>query len=131
MDLSVLSVLVFACTVFLTRNVVILSGFLTLPYKRVTMSCKISEIWQLLYTVRFYVSWCLLFCNLVFLLFRCYPLIIDVFPMILVCYQDLFLLNRHMTISKRYTTFAFIFVDCKGCLGFFISNKASTTWIDK
>ena len=52
------------------------------------------------------ISFC---CTAVFLLFRCFLLIVDVFPSILVCSPDLFSLNRFMTYEERYTTVAFIY----------------------
>ena len=45
-----------------------------------------------------------------FCFFRCFPLIVDVFPSVLVCNPDLFSLNRFMTFEQRYTTVA-LFTD--------------------
>ena len=59
--------------------------------------------------VRFCVCYIVVFCyTSMFLLFRCFPLIVDVFPSILVCNPILFSLNRFMTFEQRYTTVAFI-----------------------
>lgn len=38
------------------------------------------------------------------------PLIVNVFPLVLVCDPYLYSLNRYMTIQKRYTIAAFIYV---------------------
>ena len=45
----------------------------------------------------------------VFLLFRCFLLIVDVFPSVLVCNPDLFSFNRFLTFEQRYTTVAFMY----------------------
>ena len=47
------------------------------------------------------------------LVFRCFPLTVDVFPSVLVCDPDLFSLDRFMTIEQRYTTVAFIWNICQ------------------
>ena len=46
-------------------------------------------------------------CSILFLLFRYFPLKIDVFPSS-ICEPDLFQLNRLFTIEQWYTTIAFI-----------------------
>ena len=45
--------------------------------------------------------WC--YCTSVLLVFRCFPLIVAVFPSVLLCNLDLFSLNRFMTFEQRYT----------------------------
>ena len=48
-------------------------------------------------------------CTSVFLLFRCFPLIVDLFPSDLVGNLELFFLNRLMTFDQRYAKVAFIY----------------------
>ena len=49
------------------------------------------------------------YCTSVFLLFRYFPLIVDVFTSVLICNPDLFSLNRCMSFEQQYTTVAFIY----------------------
>ena len=80
----------------------------------IKISCTKPGKWQLLSYSSFL---CVLHCRFVFcctslfLLFRCFPLIVDVFTSVLVGNPDLFSLNRFMTFEQRYTTVAFIYRD--------------------
>ena len=75
----------FKCPMYQVRNMAIV------PKKAVSM----------------YVGVCF-YCISVFLLFRCFPLIVDVFRSVLVCNLDLFSLNRFMTFGQWYTTVALL-----------------------
>ena len=80
------------------------------------MSCTKSGKWQLLSYSSFL---CVLHCRLVvcctyvFLLFRFFPVIVDVIPSVLVCNPDLFSLYRFMTFEQRYTTCTVAFIEMK------------------
>ena len=124
MCFSGLSVLVFVCTAFLSHSVDILVVLLTLPYQReVQIPLRQSSTNHLFLKssqehcsyyqkVRFYV-YCIDVCfsfTSTFLLLGCFPLLVDVFPSILIC-RDLFSLNRLMTIDQQqYTTVAYLFM---------------------
>ena len=130
---SVLGVLVFICTVFLSLNVVILAVFIAgilachetrfNPPLFLKMYCTKSEIKQLLSNSTFYAFGVInynpgTFDNysmfigvcLVFLLFRCFRLVVDV-SFGFGCDPDLFSLNRSMTLGQRYTTVT-AFITC-------------------
>ena len=62
---------------------------------------------------RFCVCYITVCCLLHFsvMLFRCFPLIVDVFLSVLVCNPNLFSLNRFMTFEQRYSSVALIYVE--------------------
>ena len=132
---SVLYVLPFICILILSCYVVIYfaikAGVLTSHKTRFTsiffflkMFCTKLGKWRLLsYSPFLCVLHCRLFfcCTLVFLLFRCFPLIFDAFPSVLVCNPDLLFLNRFMTFERRYTTmgiclYLFLFILENRCM---------------
>lgn len=75
-------------------------------FKRFFFECPLpsQEYVSCYHIVRFCVCWCLYFwSSSVFPLFRFFPIILDVFPSVLVCDSDLLPLNRFMIIKQRYT----------------------------
>ena len=50
-------------------------------------------------------------CAIVFLLFSCFPLKVDVLPSVFIFNPDLFSLYRFTTFEQRYTSVAFIFLN--------------------
>ena len=73
------------------------------------MSCTKSAKRQLL---SYSTSLCVLHCRLLllFLLIRCFPLIVDMFTSVVVYHYDLFSHNQFMTFEQRYSTVAFIYM---------------------
>lgn len=67
-----------------------------------------TKIWQFLSNNPFLRCVTVCFCFIqVFLYFRCFPVLINVFSSVLVCIQDVFSHNRFITFQQRYTYIAF------------------------
>ena len=78
-------------------------------------SCSYEDFIEVFRKGMFYVAlsfgWCFFHFSVLFS--RCFPLIVKVFPSVLVCIPVYFSVNRFMTFEQRYSTVAFIYVMLK------------------